>query len=153
MQDLGEARPTFDLNIPVDLKDRVKFMDHSFFNEQPVSADIYLLKMILHDWPDAECVRILQNLIPVLKPGAKVLLIEYIGGAGDEQTDESVDLPRSLKQYGTATDIRLMALFNGKERSPGSWKSIFKMADERFRVADTDLPHGFFGVIEATWEG
>ncbi|KAM0818385.1 putative O-methyltransferase domain-containing protein [Seiridium cardinale] len=154
VEDLGEARPSFDRNIPPELTDRVRFVDHSFFDPQPISADIYLLKMILHDWPDAECIKILRNLVPVLKPGAKVLLIEYIGGAGDEESDQSADSPRSLKQYGTATDVRLMAIFNGKERPINAWKSIFTAADERFKISDTDaIPHGFFGVIEAVWEG
>ncbi|KAK6073343.1 sterigmatocystin 8-o-methyltransferase [Seiridium cupressi] len=78
---------------------------------------------------DAECIQILRNLVPVLKPSAKVLLIEYIGGAGDEKSDQSADSPRSLKQYGIATDVWLMAISNGKERPSHAWKSIFAAAD------------------------
>lgn len=154
VQDLGEVKPEFERNVPSELTDRVKFIEHSFFDPQPTTADIYLLKMILHDWPDAECIKILRNLVPVLKPGAKILLIEYIGGAGEEEHEQDESSPRSLKQYGTATDLRLMAIFNGKERPISAWKAIFEAADERFKVSDTNpIPQGFFGVIEAVWEG
>ncbi|KAF7537106.1 hypothetical protein G7054_g3970 [Neopestalotiopsis clavispora] len=153
VQDLGEVQPAFDRTVPEDLKDRIRFTEHSFFNPQPITADIFLLKMILHDWPDAECIQILQNLVPVMKPGAKVLLIEYLGGAGEEEQEQDASTPRSLKQYGTATDLRLMAIFNGKERPIHAWKSIFEAADKRFKVSDTSsAPLGFFGVIEAVWE-
>ncbi|KAI1849683.1 hypothetical protein JX265_008020 [Neoarthrinium moseri] len=156
VQDLKQVQPAFDAALPQDLADRVRFREHSFFDQQPVQADIYLLKMILHDWPDEECTTILRNLIPVLKPGAKVVLIEYIGGAGEEEEEKSADgpeLPRSLKQYGTATDLRLMAMFNGKERPISKWKSIFEAADQRFKVVKTEaVSSGFFGIVEAVWQ-
>ncbi|KAK6072736.1 6-hydroxytryprostatin B O-methyltransferase 2 [Seiridium cupressi] len=114
---------------PSELTGRFRFVEHSFFDPQPIGADIYLLKMSLHDWLDAECIQILRNLVPVLKPSAKVLLIEYIGGAGDEKSDQSADSPRSLKQYGIATDVWLMAISNGKERPSHAWKAIFAAAD------------------------
>ena len=40
--------------IPENVKDRIEFMPHDFFNEQPVQgAEVYLLRFILHDHPDA----------------------------------------------------------------------------------------------------
>lgn len=66
-------------NLPSDLHDRVSFMAHDFFEEQPLrGAEIYTLRWILHDWPDKYAVRILQRLIPALKPGAKVLVLEQV---------------------------------------------------------------------------
>lgn len=42
---------------------RVTFQSHDFTNSQPLrSADVYLLRMILHDWPDEEAVGIVRNL-------------------------------------------------------------------------------------------
>jgi hypothetical protein len=152
VQDLGQVQPAFDTALPSNLADRVRFMKHSFFDPQPIMADIYLLKMILHDWLQEECVRILRGLIPSLKPGAKVILIEYIGGEGKGENHDQANVPRSLKQYGTATDLRLVAILNAKERPVSAWKAIFKAADERFKVIDVKVPHGFFGVVEAVWE-
>lgn len=53
----------------------ITFQEHDFFQPQPLkNADAYFLRMILHDWPDEACRRILRGLIPALKPGARILL-------------------------------------------------------------------------------
>lgn len=67
------------VEVPGDLRpgDRLRFMAHDFFQEQPVKgADIYLLRWVLHDWSDKYAVRILRNLIPALRKGARVLVSE-----------------------------------------------------------------------------
>lgn len=64
--------------VPEDLGEgRVRFMQHDFFEEQPVrGADVYLLRWVLHDWSDKYAVRILRNLVPALKRGARVLAVD-----------------------------------------------------------------------------
>ncbi|KAK5111515.1 hypothetical protein LTR85_011863 [Meristemomyces frigidus] len=57
----------------------VIFVAHDFFEPQPVKdADVYVLRWILHDWPDKYCLRILRALIPALKPGARVLIVDAV---------------------------------------------------------------------------
>ncbi|PGG98679.1 hypothetical protein GX51_06686 [Blastomyces parvus] len=151
VQDLPKVKPVFDAEFPSEFKSRVSFVEHDFFQPQPVQADIYIIKLILHDWPDQEAARILRALIPALKPGARVLLIEYIG---KHVKAEGAAVPRSIQQMGTATDLRMMALFNAKEREVGAWKDIFRAADERFDVVDVNAnPQTFFAVVEAVWRG
>jgi hypothetical protein len=139
------------------------------FEPQPVvGADIYMLKWILHDWPDAESVAILKALVPALKPGARVLFIDYVGkqegkteagehAAGDAdaaEKAEEVEIPRSMQAFGTASDLRMMALFNAKERPVAAWKEIFRSADERFEVVRVKAdPLTFMCVLEAVWRG
>jgi hypothetical protein len=66
-------------NSKVDESLDVRFMEHDFFNEQPVKgAEIYLFRWILHNWPDKYCVNILRALIPALKKGAKVLVMDGV---------------------------------------------------------------------------
>ena len=68
-----------------EFEDRITFMEHDFFAEQPVIADVYLFRWILHDWSDKYAITILRALIPALKDGAKVILNEFVlpppGGA------------------------------------------------------------------------
>jgi hypothetical protein len=138
--------------VPQHLKSRVTFTPHSFFDPQPASqnADIYLFKMIFHDYSDDDAVKILRALIPALKKGDRVVLLEYIGNRGETEKE----LPRTMRQWGTATDLRLMALFNNKEREVGEWKELFRAADERFEVGDVNLKtEQFFTVVEAVWRG
>jgi SAM-dependent methyltransferase len=64
--------------VPEDLNNRrVQFMEHDFFEEQPVKgADVYFLRWILHDWSDKYAVKILRNLIPALRTGSRILVSE-----------------------------------------------------------------------------
>ncbi|KAH7313595.1 S-adenosyl-L-methionine-dependent methyltransferase [Stachybotrys elegans] len=149
VQDLPEAGPVFEKDVPAELKSRVRFMAHDFFKPQTVQADIYMIKLILHDWPDAESIKILRGLIPALRPGSKVLFVDYVGKQGN-----AAELPRSIQQMGTATDMRMMALFNAEERPVEAWKEIFRKADERFEIQRVDANAlTFYVAIEAVWRG
>jgi hypothetical protein len=59
---------------PVDVEARFRFMAHDFFMPQTVSADVYLFRWTMHNWSDKYCVRMLRALVPVLKPGATVVI-------------------------------------------------------------------------------
>ena len=53
-----------------------------FFATVP-EADLYLLKMILHDWDDERCVQILRNCRAAVHPRGRALIVErVIGGLG-----------------------------------------------------------------------
>ncbi|KAL3959287.1 sterigmatocystin 8-O-methyltransferase [Purpureocillium lilacinum] len=155
VQDLGEVKPAFEANVPDELKCRVQFQEHTFFNPQPLQADVYLLKLILHDWPEAESIKILRGLVPAMRPGSKVLFIDYVGkqeGSKDGKSEDVVALPRSIKAMGTATDIRMMALFNARERAVDEWKGVFAAADPRFEVTRVKAdPLSFMVVMEVVW--
>lgn len=57
----------------------ISFQAHDFFTPQPTIADAYLYRWVFHDWPDHYVVRALQQLIPALKPGARVIVNESLG--------------------------------------------------------------------------
>lgn len=58
--------------------DRCKTIGGSFFDGVPPDADLYALKFVLHDWPDAECIRILQNCRRAMADGARLLIVEHV---------------------------------------------------------------------------
>lgn len=148
VQDLSEVAPVFDNEFPRDLRDHVSFKTQNLFDPQPITAHIYMLKWILDDWPEAESVAILPSLVPALKPGARIVFIDYVG----KQDTSDVELPRSIQGFRTAIDLRMMALFNAKERPVEAWKNVFKQADERFDVVRVDAdPLSFMLVLEAVW--
>ena len=49
-----------------------------FFTLQPIQADVYYFRSIFHNWSDKYCIQILQNLVPALKLGAKIVIHEYM---------------------------------------------------------------------------
>lgn len=61
------------------IKDRIEFVAHDMFEEQPVkNADVYLLRYVLHDWGDKYCIEIIRNLVPALKRGANVVIQDHV---------------------------------------------------------------------------
>ena len=144
-------QPVFEANVPSALSSRVTFSSHDLFKPQPISADVYILKLILHDWPTAECISIIRSLIPALKVGSRVLFIDYIGKPGGE---EAAKLPRTFKSFGTATDLRMMALFNTKERPVDDYVGFFRSASKGFEVKRVEASaETFIAVVEVEWKG
>ena len=78
VQDLPETVADGPTKIPAELAERVTFMVHDFFTEQPVvGAEVFYFRWIFHNWSDKYSVEILRNLIPALKKGARVVISDY----------------------------------------------------------------------------
>jgi hypothetical protein len=79
VQDLERVITAAERQVPSHLAHRVKFATHDFLIEQPVhGADVYFFRWILHNWSDKYCVKILENLIPALKPGARIVVNDNV---------------------------------------------------------------------------
>jgi hypothetical protein len=61
-----------------DVADRVRIAEGSFFDSVPGGGDAYVLKNIMHDWPDEKAVQILRNVRAAAGPQATVLLVELV---------------------------------------------------------------------------
>ncbi|CAG8955512.1 hypothetical protein HYFRA_00009464 [Hymenoscyphus fraxineus] len=125
-----------DTDIPEDLKRRLKLMGHDFFTEQPVKdADIYLIRNVLHDWSDKYAAKILRNLIPALKKGARVLV-----------NDRCLPPPGALSLYKArqprASDLYMKGIQNAKERDSADWITLFESVDKRFKHFEVISPPG-----------
>lgn len=126
----------------------VQFAAHDFFNEQPIkNADAYLFRWILHNWPDAYCHKILNALIPALKKGAKVLVMDGV-------TPPMGVLPNTIERKVREMDVTMMEIGNAKERSEGEWKALVGEVDESFVWSGLKTPEGSrLSVLEWEWEG
>ena len=58
--------------------ERVRVEAGSFFESIPAGGDTYVLKHIIHDWPDDEAVVILRKLRAACGAAATVLLVELV---------------------------------------------------------------------------
>ncbi|KIA75983.1 O-methyltransferase [Aspergillus ustus] len=99
---------------------------HDFFTPQPIQhARAYSLHSILHDWSDADGVRILRNLVPALKRGySRVLLNEIVVRDGKEG--------RGPALAATNTDLMMLAHFAVREPTEAEWRGI--LSEARLRV-------------------
>ncbi|KAI0141804.1 putative hydroxyindole O-methyltransferase [Xylariaceae sp. FL1272] len=94
---------------------------HDFFTAQPVrGARAYFLHSILHDWDDADGVRILENLKPALQRGYSRVLLNEIVLSEDHPT-----------LAATSMDMMMLAHFAVRERTEADWKSILERAGLR----------------------
>jgi hypothetical protein len=58
------------------VRDRVDLVEGNIFERVDASADLYLLKDILHDWDDERSLQILRTVAAAMPSGAKLVLIE-----------------------------------------------------------------------------
>jgi hypothetical protein len=62
--------------LPEDVADRISMQEYDFVTPQQVKADVYVFRWIFHNWADKYCLQILENLIPMLQVGCRILLNE-----------------------------------------------------------------------------
>jgi hypothetical protein len=96
---------------------RLSYVSGDMFEDVP-PADAYVLKLILHDWDDASCAKILRNVCARLEPGGRVISIDTVlPPLGDVS-----DVPSKL------LDINMMLLMPGKERTRVEWEALYRGA-------------------------
>ena len=117
------------------LGDRIRPIGGDFFKEVPPGGDLYLLKFILHDWDDADSVRILINIRRAIAPGGRLAVVEMV-------------LPgRNEPHIGPLTDLNMMVMTGGVERTAAEYGDLLAKAGFRLeRVTATKSP---FSVVEA----
>ena len=96
------------------LGDRCEAVGGSFFEAVPDGADAILLRHIIHDWSDADAVRILGNCARALAPGGRVLVVEMLVPEGNA--------PSLAKRF----DLSMMVLPGGVERTEAEYRALFE---------------------------
>jgi len=95
---------------------RVEARGGDFFAAVPPGGDLYLLKQILHDWDDDECVRILRSIRAAISDRGRLAVIEYL-------------LPEACVPHsGFAMDVHMMVLSSGRERTLSEYTRLFEAA-------------------------
>jgi O-methyltransferase domain/Dimerisation domain len=108
-----------------DFADRTAVVGGDFFEAVP-PADLYLLKFVLHDWPDAKCVEILSRCRDSMLPGGRVAIIEFLLGDLSDPGDPGAD-PGMI----ALTDLNMLATAGGQERSLAEFDVLLSRAGLR----------------------
>ena len=117
------------------LTERCKVVIGDFFESIPSQGDIYLLKVVLHDWNDQLAGKILRNCHKAMTADSKLIIIEKI-----LDTDQYKDL-------ACLGDINMLATLTGKERSLAEYENLLNLSNLGVaRTIDTSTP---FKIIEA----
>lgn len=95
---------------------RWKAVAGNFLDAVYSGGDVYLLKRVLHNWSDEECLIILKNIKAAMKQES----VLYVFEAYVPETTE--------KHPSKLVDMCMLALFSGKERTLTEFKSLFSQA-------------------------
>jgi hypothetical protein len=99
------------------LSERCSIADGGLFDPVPRGGDAYILKHIVHDWPEPQALEILGNVRDAMEPGGRLLLMEMV----------VPDKPNS-PHPGKLTDLWLMLLVGGKERTRAQYADLLDRA-------------------------
>ncbi|KAF3396440.1 Sterigmatocystin 8-O-methyltransferase [Penicillium rolfsii] len=125
-----------DILVPPTLENtpNVEFRQHDFFQPQPSTPDAkaFLLRHVLHNYNDTDCIRILSALVPALEAhgesAAPVLLINE--GVLPEFGERSArDLHLTIRRG----DMCMMVTLSAQERTRKQFQSLLSAADPRLQ--------------------
>lgn len=96
--------------------DRVSIVHGDFFEHVPEGGDVYLLSHIIHDWTERQCLTILGNCRKAMKPGARLLIVEFVLPEGN------------TPHFGKLADMVMLAIPGGEERTAREYGALLKTA-------------------------
>jgi O-methyltransferase domain len=115
--------------------ERLSAVGGDFFQSVPPGADLYLLKQILHDWPDEQCVTILRNVRAATPERGRIAIVEMVLPDG------------SAPHPGWMYDLLMMTMTGGRERTGTEYRGLLSAAGFDYcRTITTASP---LSVIEA----
>lgn len=92
---------------------RCQYLAGDMFIDVPV-ADVYLMKMILHDWNDDECKQILRMLALRGAGGARLFIVEHV-------------IPATGRpDYAAMFDMHMMCWGTGRERTEREYAELLE---------------------------
>ncbi len=117
---------------------RCEFLAGSFFEWVPRGADTYLLKSVLHDWPDERAAEILASCRRAIPPDGRLLVVERIvpprlGSSADDQALACIDL-------------HMLVRHAGRERTEPELRGL--LSDAGFRTTGVKALRGSLSLLE-----
>ena len=101
------------------LATRCKLLAADLCADIPAGADVYMMKHILHGYRDEPAIGILRNCRRVLAPDGRLLVIEFV-------LPDVVDRADPEMEHRFMSDLNMLAVTGGKERSTVEWRALLK---------------------------
>jgi hypothetical protein len=106
--------------------ERCTLASGDMFTSVPAGADAYIMKHIIHDWPDEGCINILKACRKGVNPGGKLLVVDHVIQPGNDFAP------------GKFLDLQMLIFPGGCERTEGQFRDLFAEAGWRLsRVIPT----------------
>jgi len=118
--------------------DRCTFASGDMFSSVPAGADAYIMKHIIHDWPDDVCIKILKACRKAVNPGGKLLVVD------------NLILPGNDFAPGKFLDIQMLIFAGGCERTEKQFRDLFAASGWQLsRVISTAVPESIVEGVPA----
>ena len=115
--------------------DRVRVAEGSFFDSAPEGCDLYVMKNIIHDWPDDRAQQILKTVRGAARDGATLLLVEC------------VIPPHDRDFVAKWSDLGMLVDNTGRERTADEYRDLLHhVGFQMTRVVPTA---SLFSIVEA----
>ncbi|KAI1348227.1 S-adenosyl-L-methionine-dependent methyltransferase [Xylaria sp. FL0043] len=131
-----------------DVKQRISFTQHSFFEPQPRRendpAAAYLLRQCTHNWCDRDVVTMFRCLVPGLEssgPATPLLVNDIV------MPEPGESWPRLLERDLRQIDMIMLVSFGGKQRTKAEFEALLREADPRYEVRKVHAT-GPLGLLE-----
>ncbi len=109
--------------------ERCTLASGDMFSSVPAGADAYVMKHIIHDWPDELCIKILKSCRKGVNPGGKLLVVDDVIQPGNDF------------YAGKFLDLQMLIFPGGKERTEKQFHELFAAGGWKLsRVVRTATP-------------
>jgi hypothetical protein len=98
------------------LAERCQAIGGTFFAAVPAGADAYLLRHIIHDWDDDNCLLILQNIRQALPSDGRLLVVETVVPPGNDWS------------FAKLLDLAMLVIPGGEERTAAEYARLYQSA-------------------------
>jgi len=118
---------------------RCRVVSGDFFERAPEGADLHLLKSVIHDWSDEDCLRLLRSVRRALGGTGRLLVIERVV----PERLENAAAHRRLAH----SDLTMLVALGSRERTESELRGLLVGAGYRIRRV---LPtRSSFSILEA----
>jgi hypothetical protein len=131
------ARPRFDAPA---LAGRCELVAGDLMESVPKGADLYVMRCVLHGCDDEAASKILRNCRCAMSPESRLLLIEAV-------LPDRVDRPDPQVEKLMMSDLNMLAVTGGRERSEHEWRTLVAGAGLE-PVGIHAVPGGLHGIVE-----
>ncbi|KAH8111798.1 S-adenosyl-L-methionine-dependent methyltransferase [Phellopilus nigrolimitatus] len=141
---LEKAKEYWQTKLPFHISTgKVYFVETDFFEAQPTlpgTPDIFLLRMIVHDWSNKYVIKLLRRLRDVAGPSTKLIIVDSIVGYACDVpkkylSDETLKPPAPLlpnmggvNLLSYSVDMVIMNSLNSQERTIDGHTSVMEAA-------------------------
>lgn len=116
------------------VRDRCELLAGDFFSSVPAGGDVYVMKRVIHDWDDDRSELVLRNCRRAMAETGRILTID------------AVIPPGNGLHPAKDSDLLMMALVGGRERTEEEFRSLYDRAG--FRVTKVISTPSVLSIVE-----